>query len=48
MDALCVELACDRITPEELQDLKKACDTFEAAVKTDDIKTDRTGGCGIA
>ena len=33
-----VELACDRITPEELQDLKKACDTFEAAVKTDDIK----------
>lgn len=36
--ALCVELACDRITPEELQDLKKACDTFEAAVKTDDIK----------
>ena len=37
-DALCVELACDRITPEELQDLKKACDTFEAAVKTDDIK----------
>ena len=38
MDALCVELACDRITPEELQDLKKACDTFEAAVKTDDIK----------
>ena len=38
MDALCEELACDRITPEELQDLKKACDTFEAAVKTDDIK----------
>ena len=38
MDALCVELACDRITPEELQNLKKACDTFEAAVKTDDIK----------
>ena len=38
MDALCVELACDRITPEELQDLKKACETFEAAVKTGDIK----------
>ena len=38
MDALCVELACDRITPEELQELKKACDTFEAAVKTGDIK----------
>ena len=33
-----MELACYRITPEELQYLKKACDTFEAAVKTDDIK----------
>jgi DNA-binding GntR family transcriptional regulator len=43
MDALCVELACDRITPEELQDLKKACDTFEAAVKTDDIIVQATG-----
>ena len=38
MDALCVELACDRITTEELQELKKACDNFEAAVKTKDVK----------
>lgn len=38
MDALCVELACDRITLEELQELKKACDNFEAAVKTKDVK----------
>lgn len=38
MDALCVELACDRITPEELEQLKEACDAFEAAVKTSDVK----------
>lgn len=38
MDALCVELACDRITAEELEQLKAACDGFEAAVKTGDVK----------
>lgn len=38
MDALCVELACDRITPEELEQLKEACDAFETAVKTRDVK----------
>lgn len=38
MDALCVELACDRITAEELAQLKAACDSFEAAVKTGDVK----------
>lgn len=38
MDALCVELACDRISPEELEALRKACDTFAEAVKTGDIK----------
>ena len=38
LDALCVELACDRISQEELQHLKKACDTFEEAVKTKDVK----------
>lgn len=38
MDALCVELACDRITPEELEQLREACDGFEAAVKTKDVK----------
>lgn len=38
MDALCVELACDRITQEELEELKTACDSFEQAVKTGDAK----------
>ncbi len=38
VDALCVELACDRITDEALQDLKAACDNFENAVKTKDLK----------
>ena len=38
MDALCVELACDRITDEELEALKKACEGFEQAVKTRDAK----------
>lgn len=38
VDALCVELACDRITEEELVELKKACDVFEQAVKTKDVK----------
>ena len=28
MDALCVQLACDRITEEELAALKKACESF--------------------
>lgn len=38
MDALCVELACDRISPEELEKLQNACDTFAEAVKTRDIR----------
>lgn len=38
LDALCVELACDRITSEELEQLKNACEEFEQAVKTKDIK----------
>ncbi|MDE5746004.1 MAG: GntR family transcriptional regulator [Acetatifactor sp.] len=38
LDALCVELACERITPEDTEQLKLACETFEAAVKTRDIK----------
>ena len=33
LDALAVELACDRITPEELNELKAACDHFEAETK---------------
>ena len=46
MDALCVELACDRITPEELQDLKKADDIKQIAqadVALHDIIVQATG-----
>ena len=38
LDALCAELACDRITDEELENLRLACDAFETAVKTKDAK----------
>lgn len=34
LDALAVELACDRITDEELKQLKRACDHFEVETKT--------------
>lgn len=38
LDALCVELACDRISEKELEALAEACDAFEAATKTKDTK----------
>ncbi len=38
MDALCVELACERISGEALQELDGACDAFAEAVKTKDIR----------
>uniref|UniRef100_UPI004057AADB GntR family transcriptional regulator n=1 Tax=Acetatifactor sp. TaxID=1872090 RepID=UPI004057AADB len=38
LDALAVELACDRISDEELEQLKQACLNFEQAVKTKDAK----------
>lgn len=38
MDALCVELACERISETETEALKSACDSFEQAVKTKDVK----------
>lgn len=38
LDALCAELACDRITEEEKQKLRRACDQFEDATKTHDTK----------
>lgn len=38
MDALCAELACDRITEEELAQLREACDRFEQSVNTGDVK----------
>ena len=38
LDALCVELACDRITEEGTEALRKACDHFEQCVNTGDSK----------
>ena len=37
LDALSVELACDRITEEEILTLKEACDDFERAVRGKDV-----------
>lgn len=39
LDALCAELACERITEEEKAALKKACDEFEKATVTGDATT---------
>lgn len=38
MDVLCVELACERITEEALEELKVACENFEQMVKSRDVK----------
>lgn len=38
LDALCVELACERITEEGIKNLKTACDNFEQCVRTGDSK----------
>lgn len=38
LDALCAELACDRITEDGLASLKQACDNFEQCVATKDAK----------
>ena len=38
LDALCVELACDRISEEEVKSLQAACDYFERAVRGKDAK----------
>lgn len=38
MDVLCVELACERISEEALEQLKVACENFEQMVKTQDVK----------
>jgi DNA-binding GntR family transcriptional regulator len=36
LDALCVELACERITAEELKKLEEAAQHFEASVRSND------------
>lgn len=38
LDALCAELACERISVEETGELKDACDHFERAVRSKDPK----------
>ena len=38
VDALCVELACERISDEELEHLRVACDEFAEQVKIKDVK----------
>jgi DNA-binding GntR family transcriptional regulator len=38
MDALCAELACDRITEQELGQLYQACENFQQATRTQDLK----------
>lgn len=38
MDALCAELACERITEEELERLREACERFAQTIKTKDVK----------
>ena len=38
LDALCTELACDRMTGEDLENLRKACLTFEEAVQNKDVR----------
>lgn len=38
LDALCAELACDRITEDELRALKQSCDNFEQSVKDGDVQ----------
>ncbi len=38
VDALCAELACDRISGGDLAGLKQACDHFELCVDTGDTK----------
>ena len=38
LDALCAELACDRITEDGLEALRHACEHFEQCVSTGDAK----------
>lgn len=38
MDALCAQLACERMTEEELGKLREACEQFERATATGDVK----------
>jgi DNA-binding GntR family transcriptional regulator len=37
LDAFCAELACERISAEEIEQLRKACEEFERAAGTEDV-----------
>ena len=39
LDALCAELACERISDEEVAELEAACQAFEEATATKDTRT---------
>lgn len=39
LDALAIELACDRITEEEIKSLRAACDRFVESTQTKDVVT---------
>lgn len=39
LDALCAELACERISDEEIAELEAACKVFEEATATKDTRT---------
>ncbi len=39
LDALCAELACERISDEEIAELEAACQAFEEATATKDTRT---------
>ena len=41
LDALCAELACERITPQASEALKNACQDFEQSVHTGDSQIGR-------
>lgn len=38
LDVLAIELACERMTEEELQKLYRACETFKETTKTGDLR----------
>jgi DNA-binding GntR family transcriptional regulator len=37
LDAFCAELACERISEEEIEQLREACEEFERAAGTEDV-----------
>lgn len=39
LDALCAELACERISPQELEALGEACKAFERAIESKDVRS---------